>query len=150
MKMMFKRDDSAFMSEINVTPFVDVMLVLLIIFMVTAPMMTQGVTVSLPEISSASPLVMEEKPLIISMKSDKIIYINDEKVPFVSFRKHLSAILKERADRDVFLKADKKIPYGAVVHLMSEIHVAGVKNLGIVALSTEEKVKNIKKQTKNR
>ena len=148
--MTFKRDENSFMSEINVTPFVDVMLVLLIIFMVTAPMMTQGVNVSLPEVSRDSLTPMEKKPLVISMKNDQTIYVNDEKVPFVSFRKHLSGILEGREDRDVLLKADRKIPYGAVVHLMSEIHVAGVKNLGIVALSNQEKVKNTNRQTKNR
>ena len=148
--MTFKRDENSFMSEINVTPFVDVMLVLLIIFMVTAPMMTQGVNVSLPEVSRDSLTPMEKKPLVISMKNDQTIYINDEKVPFASFRKHLSGILEGREDHGVLLKADRKIPYGAVVRLMSEIHVAGVKNLGIVALSNQEKVKNTNRQAKNR
>ncbi len=120
-----------FMSDINVTPFVDVMLVLLIIFMVTAPMMIQGLDVSLPT-ATAEPLTADEDPLIISIDQSSQIFISDFKVTAEFLREKLSAILKGRSDRAVYLKADKEVAYGTVVQVMSEIKGAGVEKLGMV------------------
>ncbi len=122
---------SELMSDINVTPFVDVMLVLLVIFMVTAPMMIQGLNVDLPE-ASAKPLDSEKEHLIISINKQQQIFINDFEVSVESLRDKLLKILQGRTDRDVFLKADKSIPYGTVVQVMAEIKGAGVEQLGMI------------------
>jgi biopolymer transport protein TolR len=122
---------SELMSEINVTPFVDVMLVLLIIFMVTAPMMIQGLNVDLPE-ATAKPLDSEKEHLIISINKDQQVYINDFEVTVEFLREKLLKVLQGRTDRDVYLKADKNIPYGIVVQVMAEIKGAGVEQLGMI------------------
>jgi len=119
------------MSDINVTPFVDVMLVLLIIFMVTAPMMIQGVSVSLPETTS-EPLVSEEEHLLITVDKENQVHINDYKVTIEFLQRKLKEILEGRSNREVYLRADKAIPYGTVIHVMSEIKGAGVEKLGMV------------------
>jgi len=124
---------SSLMSDINVTPFVDVMLVLLIIFMVTAPMMMEGVNVSLPE-ATTKPLVSEKKPLIVNIDSENRIFINDFKVTVDGLGEKLNKILKGSKDREVYLKADKNISYGMVVRVMSEIKEAGVEKLGMVTI----------------
>jgi biopolymer transport protein TolR len=128
---------SSLMSDINVTPFVDVMLVLLIIFMVTAPMMMEGVNVSLPEATS-KPLVSEKKPLIVNIDSENRIFINDFKVTVDGLGEKLNKILDGRKDREVYLKADKDISYGMVVRVMSEIKGAGVEKLGMVTIPISE------------
>jgi len=128
---------SSLMSDINVTPFVDVMLVLLIIFMVTAPMMMEGVNVSLPEATS-KPLVSEKKPLIVNIDSENSIFINDFKVSVDGLGEKLNKILDGRKDREVYLKADKDISYGLVVRVMSEIKGAGVEKLGMVTIPLSE------------
>jgi biopolymer transport protein TolR len=119
------------MSDINVTPFVDVMLVLLIIFMVTAPMMMQGVNVSLPQATS-KPLPAETDQLIITITKDNQIFINDTQVTLNFLQERLKIIIENRINREVYLKADKRIAYGMVVRVMSEIKEAGVEKLGMV------------------
>ena len=119
------------MSDINVTPFVDVMLVLLIIFMVTAPMMIQGLNVDLPE-ATAKPFDSDKEHLVITINKDSQVYINDFEVTVESLRDKLVKVLQGRADRDVYLKADKGIPYGIVVQVMAEIKGAGVEQLGMI------------------
>jgi len=131
---------SSLMSDINVTPFVDVMLVLLIIFMVTAPMMMEGVNVSLPEATS-KPLVSEKKPLIVNIDSENRIFINDFKVSVDGLGEKLNKILDGSKDREVYLKADKNISYGLVVRVMSEIKGAGVEKLGMVTIPISDKIK---------
>ena len=124
-------NSSQLMSDINVTPFVDVMLVLLIIFMVTAPMMMQGVDVSLPE-ATAEPLESEKEHLIITIDTQNQVFINEFQVTIDFLGEKLKKILEGRSDREVFLKADKDISYGTVVHVMAEIKGAGVEKLGMV------------------
>lgn len=138
--MAFDSNHNSLMSQINVTPFVDVMLVLLIIFMVTAPMMIQGVDVSLPEATS-EPLQSEIEHLLITIDRDNQIYINDYRVTLDFLQEKLIKILEGRQDRSVYLRADKGISYGMVVRVMSEIKGAGVEKLGMVTepLSEDEK-----------
>jgi biopolymer transport protein TolR len=124
-------NNSQLMSDINVTPFVDVMLVLLIIFMVTAPMMMQGVDVSLPE-ATAEPLESEKEHLIITIDNNHQVFINDFQVTVDGLGEKLQKILQGRSDREVFLKADKDISYGTVVQVMAEVKGAGVEKLGMV------------------
>ena len=129
--------DSGFMGEINVTPFVDVMLVLLIIFMVTAPMMVEGVNVDLPE-TTAQPLESEKEPLVVTINKDGQVFINDFKTGRDIFATKLTKVLEARQDRTVYLKADKTIPYGVVMQIMSEIRGTGVAKLGMVTLPVPE------------
>ena len=124
-------NNSQLMSDINVTPFVDVMLVLLIIFMVTAPMMMQGVDVSLPE-ATAEPLESEKEHLIITIDTKNQVFINDFQVSVEGLGEKLKKILEGRSDREVFLRADKDISYGTVVQVMAEAKGAGVEKLGMV------------------
>ena len=119
------------MSDINVTPFVDVMLVLLIIFMVTAPMMIEGLNVDLPE-ATAKPLDSEKEHLVITIDKNHLVYINDFKVAVDFLGEKLNKMLQGRSDREVYLKADKNIPYGIVVQVMAEIKKAGIEQLGMI------------------
>ncbi len=130
--------NDSLLSDINVTPFVDVMLVLLIIFMVTAPMMTQGVDVALPEANSAA-LSTDDDPLILSIDKENKIYIDDIVISFSYLKEKVRRIMKAQPGRKVFLKADKDITYGMVAKVMSEIKVAGVENLGMITEPIEEK-----------
>lgn len=133
------------MSDINVTPFVDVMLVLLIIFMVTAPMMMQGVDVALPE-ATAKPLVAQKDNLVITVNKEQQIHINDFAVEVDYLRDKLSKILENRSSRDVYFRADKDVPYGFVVNVMAEIKAAGVEKLGMVTVPVEEDTRRPRKQ----
>ena len=119
------------MSDINVTPFVDVMLVLLVIFMVTAPMMIEGLNVDLPE-ATAKPLDSEKEHLVITIDKNQLVYINDFKVAVDFLGEKLIKMLQGRSDREVYLKADKNIPYGIVVQVMAEIKKAGIEQLGMI------------------
>ena len=128
---MHTGDNKKMMSDINVTPFVDVMLVLLIIFMVTAPMMMQGVDVVLPETNSEQ-LIPQKEHLIITINKQNQVYINDYQVELDFLQEKLRKIFQSREDREVYLRADKDISYGVVVRVMSEIKGAGVEKLGMV------------------
>jgi biopolymer transport protein TolR len=129
--MAMQPGKSSFMSDINVTPLVDVMLVLLIIFMVTAPMMMQGVNVSLPQTTS-KPLPAEKEHLIITVDRSQQIYINDYKVSLEALQDKLKKIYEGRPDKKAYLRADKSVPYGVVVRVMSEVKSAGIEKLGMV------------------
>ena len=125
------------MSEINVTPFVDVMLVLLIIFMVTAPMMVQGIDVDLPKATSKA-LKGSEERLIISIDDNHKVFINDQVVSVEFLAQKLGAILENFDKKNVYLRADKKVPYGIVVNVISKIKQAGVDSLGMITLPENE------------
>jgi len=119
-------------SDINVTPLVDVMLVLLIIFMIAAPMMTQGVDVDLPETTSR-PLRQAETPVMITIDKDGEIYFDDIKGTQLLLRQQLAALAKRRGtDQTVLLRADREVPYGLVVAIMADIKEAGFDQLGMI------------------
>ena len=118
-------------SQINVTPLVDVMLVLLIIFMVTAPIIQQGVQVTLPS-AKAQPLPGKDQQFIVSITRHDGIYLNDTKLTQAELTDKLQAISKERPDREVFIRADREVPYGDVVATMAAIKAAGIDNVGLV------------------
>jgi biopolymer transport protein TolR len=126
-------DSKRFLSEINVTPFVDVMLVLLVIFMVTAPMMQEGVDVNLPQAQGKS-LPSKEKRMTISITSTKEIYLNDRKIELSDLEKKLRTIFQNRADKQLFLRADEIVPYGFVVKTMAAVRNAGIDQLGMVTV----------------
>ncbi len=121
------------MSDINVVPFVDVMLVLLVLFMATAPMMVQGVDVNLP-MATSGPLQANEDNLIISVDNDLKVYINNQEVSVAFLAEKLGAVMENLNTDAVYLKADKHVPYGVVVNVMSQIKKAGIRNLGMITL----------------
>jgi biopolymer transport protein TolR len=119
------------MSEINVTPMVDVMLVLLIIFMVTAPLIQQGVKVNLPE-TKAAPVEATEKKLVLSIDAGRKVYIGDAEVALEELSDKLAANAKAQADKEVYLHADRDVPYGVVVEVMAAAQKAGINNVGMI------------------
>lgn len=119
------------MSDINVTPFVDVMLVLLIIFMVTAPMMTHGVKVDTPQ-TTHEKMDIDAKALIISIDGNRKVFINQYQLDADEVRDRLPSILDVRQTREVYLKADKSLPYGLVMDVMAQIREAGIEKIGMV------------------
>src|SRR5687768_13135858 len=118
------------MSEINVTPMVDVMLVLLIIFMVTAPLIQQGVKVNLPEVKAA-PVEAQEKKLVLSVDNQKRVYIGETEVALNTLEEKLKANAKAQADKEIYLHADREIAYGIVVEVMAAAQRAGINNVGM-------------------
>jgi biopolymer transport protein TolR len=131
--------NNSFMADINVTPLVDVMLVLLIIFMVTAPMMMQGLSVSLPQTTSKPLPADQEEHLTLTVDRNQQIFINDYKVSLEALQAKMEKILEGRPDQKVYLRADQSIPYGFVVRVISEVKNAGVEKLGMVTEPLEEK-----------
>ncbi|MBI3179929.1 MAG: ExbD/TolR family protein [Deltaproteobacteria bacterium] len=119
------------MSEINVTPMVDVMLVLLIIFMVTAPLIQQGVSVDLPE-ARAPALTVKEDRVIMTITKDRRIYLGEDEIPHAALRDKLVGNLKLKRDKEIYLHADRALPYGFVVDIMAIVKEAGVETLGMV------------------
>ena len=125
------------MAEINVTPFVDVMLVLLVIFMVTTPILYQGVDVKLPKTQSKSmPSIDREKKVVVTLDSDGQIFIEKNEYTLDQLRVEIRMLMdsqgKDIEKENVFLRADTSVPYGTVVEVMSEIRNAGVTNLGLI------------------
>jgi biopolymer transport protein TolR len=119
------------LSEINVTPFVDVMLVLLIIFMVTAPMMQQGIDVDLPETTTQN-LRIQDEPLVLTVKKGGEYFLGRREIPEAELSEKLSAILKGLDRKEIFLRADKGARYGAVVKALAAARQAGATKLGMV------------------
>ena len=127
-------------SDINVTPLVDVMLVLLIIFMITAPMMTQGVDIDLPE-TTAKPLQQEKTPIIVTITKKGEFLLNNTKGTRAAIKQELAALAKKGTNDAVLLRADKEVPYGLVVSLMSDIKAVGFDKLGMITQPEIDKPK---------
>ncbi len=126
-------------ADINVTPLVDVMLVLLIIFMVTAPMMTQGLDVDLPE-TTAKSLRQDEDIVIVSINKDGAIHLDDLETPINMLFERLGGTNPEQnRNKPIFLRADKNVPYGTVISVMAEIKSAGYDKLGMITKPAEKK-----------
>jgi biopolymer transport protein TolR len=136
----FRRRRYEPMSDINVTPFVDVMLVLLIVFMVTAPLLTVGVPVDLPK-TKAQVISDPVEPLVVSVKSDGGIYIQDTRVDVDTLVPKLRAITANKPDTQIYLRGDKRLPYGTVMHVMGRINSAGFKRVSLIAEMPKDKSK---------
>ncbi|QKZ07429.1 TonB system transport protein ExbD [Pseudomonas eucalypticola] len=128
-------DDLAENHEINVTPFIDVMLVLLIIFMVAAPLATVDIKVDLPA-STAKPAPRPEKPLFLSVKADQSLYLGDDKVDRAQLGPVLDAKTKGKKDTTIFFQADKSVDYGDLMEVMNALRAAGYLKVGLVGLET--------------
>jgi biopolymer transport protein TolR len=124
-------EQKRFMSDINVTPLVDVMLVLLIIFMVTAPMMMQGVEVNLPKTETRN-IKTREDPLILTVNKGGEIFIEDRKIKLEELEPKVKSIFKYRSNKEVLLRADKEVPYGFVMKVIAGVKRAGIDKLGMI------------------
>lgn len=126
-----RRSSRMGISEINVTPLVDVMLVLLIIFMVTAPMMKQGVEVNLPETTNSGVSTPQE-PFVLSINKKGDIFIEKTKIPLAALSTKLGAIFANRKEKEIFIQADKGVEYGIVASAMAEVRAAGITKIGLL------------------
>lgn len=135
-----KRFSSSYrpMSEINVTPFVDVMLVLLIIFMVTAPLLTVGVNVNLPK-TQASAIRDDSEPLVVTLNAKGKIYVQEKEVELEKFIPLLEAVSKNNHDMKIFIKGDKTLPYQDVMQVMGRMSAAGFEKVALIADLPEKK-----------
>ena len=124
-------DGSGSISDINVTPLVDVMLVLLVIFMVTAPILQQGVSIDLPKVAAA-PLGGEEEQLVVNVDKAGQVFLNDTPMALDALTSKLAAIRAARPDRQVFVRADQGVPYGQVMRTMSAVRQSGLTKIGLV------------------
>lgn len=135
-------DDDSYrpMSEINVTPFVDVMLVLLIIFMVAAPLMVQGVPVELPK-TSATKLGQVKKPMVVTLAADRNLYIRDEQVTQATLVSRLMSIKAQEGDTVVYVRADRNIPYGDVMELLGRVGETGYARVSLLSQPAPSAIK---------
>ena len=131
--------DDRTMADINVTPLVDVMLVLLIIFMITAPMLHQGVEVNLPQTAVAEEIPMRiDDPLILTVKTDGNVWIRDEPVHPSKLVERLSSLLEAREDKQVFIKGDRNISYGQFIEVIGLLKAGDIHHIGLVAEQLED------------
>lgn len=126
------------LSEINVVPLVDIMLVLLIIFMITAPMMQYGLHIDVPKVSSR-PLPSKEEPQILSITKDQKLILNEKQVSLDDLKAAIKLLFANKADKSIYVKADRDIPYGFVVMCLSAIREAGIEKINIVTKPLEVK-----------
>jgi len=125
------------MSEINVTPFVDVMLVLLIVFMVAAPLLTVGVPIDLPE-TEAKPIPQDKEPLTVSIRADGKVFVQETEVAVDQLVPKLKAIAGAGYKERIFVRGDQKTQYGLIMKLMGRIHAAGFTRIGLVTLTEQD------------
>lgn len=118
-------------SEINITPMVDVMLVLLVIFMVAAPMMTSGVTVDLPK-TNAAPVAGQDEPLSVSVKKDGKVFLQETQIQLKDLQTKLNAVAKENKDTRIFVRGDKSVDYGRIMQVVAEINAGGFTKVALI------------------
>ncbi|MEP3247229.1 MAG: protein TolR [Sneathiella sp.] len=135
------------MSEINVTPFVDVMLVLLIVFMVTAPLLTVGVPLDLPETKSTT-VQGNDEPLVISVDQAGRLFLEDTEIALQNLVPKLTAVVGAKADQRIFVRGDKNVNYGRVLEVMGEIHQAGFTRVAMISGGAREAAQSDKEKQK--
>ncbi len=136
--MNVPKDSKGPLSEINIIPLVDVMLVLLIIFMIAAPMMQQGLPIDLPKVTT-KPLPSKEDVQVVTIMKDKTIVLNSKKLEFQDLKPAIQFLFRDRNSKEIFLKADSAVPYGFVVACMGTIREAGVEKVNIVTKPPDER-----------
>ncbi len=136
MQTSSKSNSRMAMSEINVTPFVDVMLVLLVIFMVTAPMMQQGLDVNLPKTASTG-VALNEDPFVLSIDANGKIKAVGNEIKSDVLGTKIKAIFENRKSKQIYIQADQKVDYGTVAYVMGEIRMAGISNISLITLPKE-------------
>ncbi|WP_375619944.1 MULTISPECIES: biopolymer transporter ExbD [unclassified Bartonella] len=129
-------DESGLQSEINVTPFIDVVLVLLIVFMVAAPLATSVIPVQLPSITQGPSVVQSDEPLYVTLQKDRSLYIGDHLVEQVALREALLRETTQNLETKILIKADSEIDYGTVIDLLNQIRMAGYNKIGLVGLQS--------------
>lgn len=137
MKFHTHREEHGTLSEINIVPMVDIMLVLLIIFMVTAPMLQQGIDINLPEVTSSN-VEMNQEDFVLSVGNDGQIFINDDsknKFSIVSIEEQLMTAFKDKNEKALYLRADQSIKYGYIMEVMAACRRAGVERIGMITRS---------------
>lgn len=152
MKFKTTKEADAHLAEINIIPMVDIMLVLLIIFMVTAPMLQEGIEINLPEVSAAS-VEMTEEDFVLSVDDLGHIFINDntkEKYSILSIEEKLRATFENKPNKVLYLRGDQSIKYGYIMEIMAACRRAGVEKIGMITETAEEKENSKKKQAKLR
>jgi biopolymer transport protein TolR len=135
--MKFTRESKGPLSEINVIPLVDIMLVLLIIFMITAPMLQHGVNIDIPKVT-LKPLPAKEDPQILNITRDSALILNEKRIGIGDLNAAIRFLFQNKSDKEIFLRADKDVPYGFVVRCMGIIREAGVSKINIVTKPLEE------------
>lgn len=131
------RRSKAVLSEINVTPLVDVMLVLLIMFMVTTPLMQQGIEVNVPKTASSG-VEMTEEPFLLVIHKDRRMEAAKNRIQMDELKPKMQAIFKTRKNKQIYIQADKQVDYGVVAEAMAEIRAAGITNIGLITLPREK------------
>ena len=131
-------DDYGPVAEINITPFVDVMLVLLVIFMVAAPLMENGIPIQLPRATTKA-LKQSQDPVVLHITRERVFYLNKSKISAAELIKSLQGYYKNRASKEIFIRADGKLPYEFVAQTMAAIKLAGINKIGLVTLPPDKK-----------
>ena len=135
--MKLNRDSMGPLSEINIIPLVDVMLVLLIIFMITAPMMQHGMNIDIPKVTT-KPLPTKDEPQILNITKDQRLVLNEKKLAVKDLKAAIQLLFSNKSTKEIYLRADKEVPYGFVVSCMGLIREAGVEKINIVTRPREE------------
>jgi len=135
--MKSSRDSKGPLSEINIVPLVDVMLVLLIIFMITAPMMQHGMNIDIPKVTT-KPLPTKDEPQILNITKDQRLILNEKKLVVKDLKAAIQLLFSNKSTKEIYLRADKEVPYGFVVSCMGLIREAGVEKINIVTRPLEE------------
>jgi biopolymer transport protein TolR len=135
--MKLSKDSKGPLAEINIIPLVDVMLVLLIIFMITAPMMQHGMNIDIPKVTT-KPLPTKEEPQILSITSDKQLILNEKKLDAKDLKAAIQLLFTNKTNKELYLRADKNVPYGFVVTCMGVVREAGIEKINIVTKPAEE------------